>query len=95
MAHLQMQSPRNCGSHWFNWSVVHGAFYCRLCETGYDMSVLKSPSLKPATKEEKGLIYDTSQGDNSGNQLTRTPSPKVALINTNNYVSNQCQGLNM
>jgi len=61
------------------------------------MPVLKSACLKPATKEEKGLIYDTSQGDNSGNQLTRTPPPKVAPINTNNYVSNQCPspGLNM
>jgi hypothetical protein len=92
----QRQTVDSQSSQWSDWSVVHGASIADCVKQVDGTPVLKSPCLIPSTEEGRGLIYDTSPGDNCGSQLTRTPSLNVASVETDN-VSNRCPlaGLNV
>jgi hypothetical protein len=92
----QRQTVDSQSSQWSDWSVVHGASIADCVKQVDGAPVLKSPCLRPSTEEGRGLIYDTSPGDNCGSQLTRTPSLNVASVETDN-VSNRCPlaGLNV
>ncbi len=92
----QRQTVDSQSSQWSDWSVVHGASIADCVKHADGTPVLKSAFLRPSTEEGRGLIYDTPPGDNCGSQLTRTPSLKVASVETDN-VSNRCPlaGLNV